>query len=144
MSKLFNYKSREQNVLNKVLDEPYLSQLVESYIYEKVHEYFPNGTIKSIAILRSGKRNGDYIVNHPNGSVYLKEQYVDGVCHGIRQHYCPLGCIMDEATVVKGRKNGPYKEWFANGQLRFTGSYSNNNLSGRCLHYFEDGTVHKD
>lgn len=45
-------------------------------------EYFDSGIVKSKGNYVNGKKNGEFVTNHPNGNPMMKERFKDGIQHG--------------------------------------------------------------
>lgn len=133
--------------------------------------YFADGTlaeerpyVAGVFMDASGKPyNGAYEVKYPDGKIYKKFTYKDGLSEGLFQTYAPTGFLLSEYYFVKDKMQGvatrydehtgealakiPYKDdkvdgslqTFQNGKLFAELPYANGKISGVGKKYEEDG-----
>lgn len=80
-------------------------------------KFFQDSTLAEKVTYRNDRKEGEWIQYYPNGTIFLKSYYSEGVL------------------------NGTFDVWFENGKPEFSGAYKNNLREGIWLIYNEDGTL---
>jgi antitoxin component YwqK of YwqJK toxin-antitoxin module len=76
-----------------------------------------------------------------DGSVRIRESYLDGKLEGVTRRYYPSGKISEEVEWKQNVKDGPWKQYYENGAPRLSGTYKNGLLQGLYEVYFSNKTV---
>ncbi|MCK4747758.1 MAG: toxin-antitoxin system YwqK family antitoxin [Bacteroidales bacterium] len=76
-----------------------------------------------------------------DGSVRIREPYVNGMLHGRVQSYYPEGHVSEEVFWVQNNKKGSWKQFYKDGSLRLDGSYDKDMLNGLYQVYYADSTI---
>jgi len=84
-------------------------------------------------------KQGDQIVNHPDGYTTEKSEYKNNQLHGKRYLFFANGKIEIEETYVEGSLEGIYKAYYLQGQLKYVTNYTDNVLGGLFTQYYKNG-----
>jgi len=76
-----------------------------------------------------------------DGSVRIREKYLDGKLEGLSQSYYPNGGISEEVQWKNGEKDGFWKQYYTNGAQRLSAHYKDGQLQGPYELYFSTGTI---
>jgi antitoxin component YwqK of YwqJK toxin-antitoxin module len=76
-----------------------------------------------------------------DGSVRIRETYLDGKQHGLSSSYYPVGEISEEVEWKQNVKEGAWKQYYINGVPRLIAHYKNGVLQGSYEVYFSDKTI---
>lgn len=76
-----------------------------------------------------------------DGSVRIREPYVNGMMQGNVTSYYPEGEISELVPWEENKKKGTWKQFYENGALRLDGRYENDQLNGMYQVYYSDSTV---
>lgn len=76
-----------------------------------------------------------------DGSVRIREPYLDGVLEGVVRSYYPDGKISEEVTWKQNLKEGPWSQYYQNGVRRLSGHYKNGMLNGSYEVYFSNNII---
>ena len=127
MIKFEPFNSTELNIIKDVFNELCYLQLdinianiIESYIYTTVREYYPpelGNSIRSEYRKRFDVKDGEYKMWHSEG----KDNK-----------------IMIETIYTDGKLNGEYKYWYSNGQLGLQATYLNGEINGVMTRWHQD------
>lgn len=95
-------------------------------------DYYPDGTIKTVAGYRNGKPEGIRREYDKNGAIKAAFIFSDGILTGEG--------IIDERM----KKDGPWKEYYPNGALMAEGNYSNDKRVGKWSFYYLQGNIQQE
>jgi antitoxin component YwqK of YwqJK toxin-antitoxin module len=76
-----------------------------------------------------------------DGSVRIRESYLDGKLEGVTRRYYPSGEISEEVEWKQNVKDGPWKQYYENGAPRLSGTYKNGLLQGLYEVYFSNKAI---
>lgn len=76
-----------------------------------------------------------------DGSVRIREAYLDGKLNGVVHLYYPNGLISEELEWKQNVKDGYWRQYYKNGALRLSGHYENGLLQGPYEIFLSDGTI---
>jgi antitoxin component YwqK of YwqJK toxin-antitoxin module len=76
-----------------------------------------------------------------DGTVRIREEYLDGRLHGKVRSYYQTGVVSEEVTWNEGSREGPWLQYYENGALRLSGHYANDRLNGLYEVYHPDSTL---
>jgi len=76
-----------------------------------------------------------------DGSVRIRELYVDGKLNGATRLYYPDGGISEELEWKGNVKDGAWKQYYKNGVPRLSGQYKNGLLQGSYEVFFSDSSI---
>jgi antitoxin component YwqK of YwqJK toxin-antitoxin module len=79
-----------------------------------------------------------------DGTLRIREPYVDGSLNGTVRRYYPGGTVSEEVTWSENKKSGPWKQYYEDGTLRLESGYEANLLQGPYRVYYPDSTVKID
>lgn len=88
-----------------------------------------------------GRRHGEWISLHEDGSVRERGQYVDGMKDGLWETFSPAGSLLVEAEYVEGQMDGDWRAYADAGDLIGEGQYDENLRSGRWTLWYSNGSV---
>ncbi len=76
-----------------------------------------------------------------DGSVRIRESYLDGNLHGPVRSFYPSGIVSEEVIWVQNRMDGAWKQYYKDGSLRLECQYKNDMLNGPYKVYYADSTL---
>ena len=76
-----------------------------------------------------------------DGTVRIREPYLEGILEGVARSYYPSGAISEELEWKQNEKNGEWKQFYENGAPRLTGHFEEGKLQGPYEIYYGDGTL---
>jgi antitoxin component YwqK of YwqJK toxin-antitoxin module len=76
-----------------------------------------------------------------DGSVRIRETYLEGKLEGVTRSYYPSGEISEEVDWKHNVKEGSWKQYYENGIPRLSGHYKNGLLHGSYEVYFSNNAV---
>ena len=76
-----------------------------------------------------------------DGSVRIREHYVNGKLDGMARSYYSSGLISEEVEWKQDSKEGAWKQYYAGGIPRLSGHHKNGLLQGTYEVYFPDGAI---
>jgi antitoxin component YwqK of YwqJK toxin-antitoxin module len=76
-----------------------------------------------------------------DGSVRIREEYLEGKLHGKVRSYYHAGGISEEMTWNEGSRDGQWLQYYENGALRLSGHYENDKLNGLYEVYHPDSIL---
>jgi len=76
-----------------------------------------------------------------DGSLRIREPYLDGKLNGVARSYYTGGEISEEVEWKQNIKDGAWKQYYINGVPRLSGHYKNGLLQGSYELYFSDNTI---
>lgn len=102
LTKFESFNSSELFILKEYFKtlpmmDTYIANIIESYIYSFVREYYPleqGGSIKIEYKAKYGFKNGEYREYHKNGKVRIKCNFIDDKKEGILRHYNNKGTLI--------------------------------------------------
>ena len=80
---------------------------------------------------------------YPNGQVWVKSTYQNGVKHGEYVSYYLNGQVMEKYTYQNGVIHGEFISYYNNGQVMEKYTYQNGWLHGECVRYCDNGQVYE-
>lgn len=116
---------------------------------------FDPGSDRSYAVLfhQNGKKaaEGRYInqlkdsvwtyYSEYDGTVRLREPYLNGELHGLVLRFYPAGTVAESVNWRSNKKEGSWKQYYEDGSLRLSSGYENDMLSGPYEVFTQDSTV---
>ncbi|RPI43625.1 MAG: toxin-antitoxin system YwqK family antitoxin [Bacteroidetes bacterium] len=76
-----------------------------------------------------------------DGSLRIREPYMDGSLHGIVHRFYPGGAISEEVSWEENLKSGPWRQYYEDGTLRLESGYEKDLLQGPYRVYYPDSTL---
>jgi len=76
-----------------------------------------------------------------DGTVRIREPYLQGKLEGNVSRYYPTGEVSEEVAWKGHRKEGAWKQYYTDGSLRLEGAYRNDSLNGPYRVYYPDSTL---
>ena len=76
-----------------------------------------------------------------DGTVRIRENYENGILHGMARTYYPTGGISEEVNWQKGIREGTWLQYFENGTLRLRGRYEKDMLNGPYEVYYPNSIL---
>ncbi len=144
----------------------YEADFVEGRPVGEIVRYYENGAVKARMIFepgggrsqtrlfyRSGKpaAEGWYVkqvkdsvwtyYSEFDGSVRIREPYLDGKLEGVVRSYYPSGEISEEVEWKQNAKDGSWNQYYKNGAPRLSGHFKNGLLQGSYEVYFSNSTI---
>jgi len=86
-------------------------------------EYYPDGGLKTVKTMMSGKANGTLKAFYPSGALQIEAYYLAGGREGPFKFYTESGKLLMEAAYINDRLNGWKKEYGADGSISFEAYY---------------------
>lgn len=88
--------------------EPFTGVMLDSY---------PSGSPRSRCALVHGRLHGVSEGWYTNGVLQVREEFHDGISHGLRTKWFPDGSKLSEAPIEHGKIHGTFRRWHENGRL---------------------------
>lgn len=89
-------------------------------------------------------KDGEFVSKHPNGVIYMKGEYKNGVRIGQWDSYYETGKLWSEMFYdLTGKKSGPNVVFYENGNKRYEGNFLNDEQVGTWSFYDESGKLVK-
>ena len=115
--------------------------------------YYPDGVIKAqgrflegdggnihkISDIPQNGRNGEWIINYPNGNVNGKYEYINGEFDQDKLEWYYNGNKKIEMHYANGIPDGPRLEWHENGQKKLIYFYVNGKKDGEWIAWHKNG-----
>ena len=76
-----------------------------------------------------------------DGSVRIREVYLEGKLEGMSQSYYPSGEISEEVKWKQNEKDGSWKQYYTNGVQRLSAHHEKGQLQGSYELYFSTGHI---
>lgn len=76
-----------------------------------------------------------------DGSIRIREPYVNGMLHGIVTLYYSSGEISEKVSWEEQKKQGAWIQYFNTGQVRLKSAFKDDQLSGPYEVFYPDGTL---
>lgn len=129
------------------------------------NEYWPNGKLKSVVLIRGGKYYGKAVFYYPTGDLQLECFYKDnllqgpliryytynkkkeqqnfdkGTLNGLSTVWYEDGGILSETTYMNGGLNGPYREYHPDNRIKVQGQYLKDFYTGKWLYFDFSGDI---
>ncbi|HTL82468.1 MAG TPA: toxin-antitoxin system YwqK family antitoxin [Bacteroidia bacterium] len=148
-----NYLKDEKSGKWKYFDSTGVLSQTSTYINGRESDttftYYRNGSVHSIALMKDGRRVGNYFENDSLGNRSLYSHFNRyGNMDSVAISYFPSGRMKFLIHYSDGEWNGKYTTWYPNGNVDSTGDFRNNVPVGVWKFYNEKGkllrTVHHD
>ncbi|MFD0861268.1 toxin-antitoxin system YwqK family antitoxin [Sungkyunkwania multivorans] len=102
----------------------------------QVTYYALNQQVISKGKMRGKLRIGEWLYYHQNSDLIMnKENYKDGVLHGLSQVYYKNGQLLEELHYEDGVLQGAYAKYYPNGQLDHKFVYVDGKIEGPVIYY---------
>lgn len=75
-----------------------------------------------------------------DGTVRIREPYLEGKLDGKASSYYPDGAVSEEVTWKEGQKHGEWNQYYTDGSLRLKSRYENDSLHGLYQVFYPDST----
>lgn len=104
-------------------------------------EYYRNGMIAEITVLRDGKKYGLRQDFHPtNGRLSSSTEYLDENEESwIYRSFYPRGTLHLQIPMLNKKRHGTVKTWSEEGVLLQISEFKNDNREGMDRHFFASG-----
>ena len=143
MSKLINYNSFEGKILKEIFQDhqidPYISLIVESYIYEKVEKKYNLGDVTKY-MKRYEKKEGLCEEIWSTIDIYINFFYKKDKKHGVYKWWYK-NKLVDESNYKEGKLDGEHKKIYLNGQISFQCNYIDDKKEGFYQTFSEEGKI---
>ncbi|MBR1480161.1 MAG: hypothetical protein IJ599_04730, partial [Alphaproteobacteria bacterium] len=110
----------------------------------EVKQYYPSGSLLSIAEFSGGKQNGMLQTFFENGVPQVVTQYKDGKMHGGFKAFDEFGDVVQECKYANGKKEGKNTIYYPKSQgggVYEISFYENGLLSGDKVSFYPTGEV---
>lgn len=104
-------------------------------------EYYPDGTLKSIATFKNGYLNGWVETFYPNGNLLQKAAFKNQELDGKVLLYYSEGTLKSECEYKQGEQNGLLIEYYNDETVKTKSEYKNNTLNGLTQRYYANGKL---
>jgi hypothetical protein len=98
-------------------------------------------TTKKLNQIINGKKVGEWITYHDNGTVKEIGEYINGEKIGLWEEYYNNGVICSREEYSNGRVEGKWWVFYRSGKLEAVGKFKNDKIEGKCIRYYENGVV---
>lgn len=103
---------------------------------------YPSGELAGrVLVDAAGRRQGEFIAWHKDGSVKRRGRYESDMKVGPWVSFYPDGTVQDLATYVDGELVGSLQMWYPNGQLSVSKTIRNGKGNGPCSMWYESGRL---
>ena len=111
--------------------------------YKKFSEVPFSGKVTGLrnGLMKNGKEDGEWVINHENGEFWWKGNYENGKEEGVWVGYHKNGQLASKGNCKNGKKEGEWVSYWDNGQLMSKGNYKNSKLEGEEFGYWTDGQL---
>jgi antitoxin component YwqK of YwqJK toxin-antitoxin module len=86
------------------------------YQHGQQTEWYSNGQMKFVGVMKEGKKHGKWQHWHDNGKPQKEEFFLNGVKHGPENEWLKDGVKKSETTFVDGIEHGRLTMWWENGK----------------------------
>ena len=76
-----------------------------------------------------------------DGTVRIREPYLNGRLEGMVQSYYPSGQVSEKLQWLNSQKEGDWKQYYTTGALRLEGQYKEDQLNGSYEVYYANGNL---
>ena len=96
--------------------------------------------------LESGaeKKNGPIKVYYNDGKLKAQGSLINGEKAGVWTSYYPNGAMWSRTAYFDGLASGASVTYYKNGSIQYTGDYVKGNRAGKWKFYNEDGSLEKE
>ena len=109
---------------------------------EILKTYHDNGQIKEEIEAVNGKGHGIYKLYYDNCQLKVAIRYENGhQLDGVVDSFDENGFLIRTVEVKNGNKNGLFKEFYPSGLIKKEGEYKDDEIIGKPIEYFEDGSI---
>jgi antitoxin component YwqK of YwqJK toxin-antitoxin module len=102
-------------------------------------DFYPDGKKRSRSGISNGLLNGISEGWHTNGQLEVREQFREGLSHGLRTKWYPTGAKLSEAMISAGKLHGTFRRWHENGKLAEQIEMRDGSAEGLSLAYYPSG-----
>ncbi|MGQ1787163.1 toxin-antitoxin system YwqK family antitoxin [Saccharicrinis sp. GN24d3] len=107
--------------------------------YGKAILYSENGKISAKGFYQGTQKDSLWQFFSPEGVLYTKESYKEGLKNGITTHFFKKGNVAEEVEWKDDVKDGIWKKYHENGQLKMTSSHKDGKIEGEYIVFYPDG-----
>ncbi|MDP4281549.1 MAG: hypothetical protein Q8867_05295 [Bacteroidota bacterium] len=118
--------------------------LFSSGCAHNVKQYWPDGTLKSTMLIKSGQNVGPAVWYFENGKKMLECNYQDNKLEGLFRRYYDNGTPKEEFNYKSDKRHGPFKTWDRLGRVKETGNYLNGMMDGAYKKFYKLGTIEEE
>jgi len=101
--------------------------------------YHPNGTLQIKEHYLNGRQTGEWKWYYSNGKVQYVENFIDGKQDGDYIFYFINGQVRTKGKYLKGKQVGLWQDWYANGQTRQIKNRVDGKLDGEYTEWHKNG-----
>jgi antitoxin component YwqK of YwqJK toxin-antitoxin module len=89
--------------------------------------YYPNSNNKhqEYNLNENNQYHGLYELWHPNGQIWIRCNYQNGLRHSLYEHWYLNGQIRIRCTFKNDRFHSLYESWYPDGSLEYRRNYNN-------------------
>ena len=92
-------------------------------------------------LMKNGKEDGEWVINHENGKLSDKGNYKNGKREGSWVWYYDNGQLFSKGNYKNGEYEGEWVWYHKNGQLSSKGNYKNDKQEGELLKWLVEVTL---
>ena len=120
-------------------------EVSDDYKVEIVKTYHENGQIKEEIEAVNDKRHGLYKQYHDNGQLRVFTRFENGLqVDGVVDSFDENGFLIRTVEIINGNLNGPFKEFYPSGMIKKGGEYKDDEIIGKPIEYYEDGSIKEE
>ena len=114
--------------------------------YKKFSEVPFTGKVTGLrnGLMKNGKEDGEWVINHENGQLYSKGNYKNGKREGSWVWYYDNGQLFSKGNYKNGEDKGEWVWYHIYGHLDSKGNYKNGKKEGAWVEYEKDGTLYRE
>ena len=106
-----------------------------------VTDYSAEGRLKGRSGVASGRLHGLSESWWPDGKLEMREQFQDGIPHGVRTTWHTNGALRSEGRLVSGKQQGLYRQWSETGILLAQAEFADGQPHGLSRAWHPSGFV---
>lgn len=105
-----------------------------------VESFYPTGRKETSTFYKLGKFDGERLYWYPNGQLWGRETYINGLKNEVAERWYPNGQLSEHETYVNGLKEGVAEKWFDDGHVAHKEKYSRGMLVDTSQSWYESNT----
>ncbi len=109
--------------------------------FGKATLYSEKGKLTAKGFYQGTKKDSLWEFVSPEGVLYTREHYNDGLKNGVTTHFYKRGNVAQKIEWKEDVKDGIWKKYHENGQLKMTSAHINGKIEGEYIVYSADGKL---
>jgi len=107
--------------------------------YKKFSEIPFSGKVTGLrnGLMKNGKEDGEWVINHENGQLLTKGNYENGKEEDEWVSYWDDGQLWSKGNYKNGKREGEWVGYHPSGQLNYKGNYKNGKEKGEWVSYWD-------